>query len=87
MQTKNLLQSALALHDSARRLRAVASNLPALIGYWNADLRRELANEADRDMARMGPPRIVCMRLEDLSGPAPFQSIETHKGQPLRAGP
>jgi PAS domain-containing protein len=67
-QTKNLLQSDLALHDSEHRLRAVANNVPALIGYWSADLRCEFANEAYRELFHLEPQRVLGMHLKDLLG-------------------
>jgi PAS domain-containing protein len=49
---EKLLQSELAL-DCAHRLRAVANNVPAHIGYRSRDLRGEFADEAYREMFQL----------------------------------
>ena len=75
-QAKNLLQSDLALHESEHRLHAIANNVPALIGYWNRELRCEFANESYREMFQIEPQRILGMHLKDLLGAARFYTVE-----------
>jgi diguanylate cyclase (GGDEF)-like protein/PAS domain S-box-containing protein len=85
-QAKNLLQSDLARHDVEHRLRAVADNIPALIGYWNRDLRCEFANEAYRGTFAIDPARIIGMQMRDLLGYR-FEVAEPHARAALEGLP
>ena len=58
------------------RLQSVTANMPAMIGYWNRDLRCEFANEGFRKWFGRGPDEIVGMSMRDLLGAEAFDADE-----------
>jgi diguanylate cyclase len=75
---KNLLVSEQAVRHMEQRMRAIANNVPAMIGYWNRNLECEFANEAYRDWFGIEPEKIVGMRMQDLLGEQQFEYSEPH---------
>jgi diguanylate cyclase len=75
---KNLLVSEQAVRHMEQRMRAIANNVPAMIGYWNRNLECEFANEAYRDWFGIEPEKIVGMHMRDLLGNQQFESSEPH---------
>lgn len=49
-------------------IRAILNGLPALIGYWDAGLRNQLANQAYVDYFGLTPERIRGMHIRDVLG-------------------
>jgi diguanylate cyclase (GGDEF)-like protein/PAS domain S-box-containing protein len=77
-QVKRALRSRRALREANRRLQTIAGGVPALIGYWNRDLRCEFANDAYREWYGLDPNHIVGMRMRDLLGEKVFALNEPY---------
>jgi diguanylate cyclase (GGDEF)-like protein/PAS domain S-box-containing protein len=75
---KNLLISEQAVRHMEQRMRAIANNVPAMIGYWNRNLECEFANEAYREGFGLAPENIIGMRMQDLLGDKMFESVLPH---------
>ncbi|MEU0494509.1 PAS domain S-box protein [Mycobacterium sp. NPDC006124] len=59
---------AASLQDDARRLSAVLDRLPALIGYWDRDLRNVIANSAYVDFFGMTPGEVRGRHIREVLG-------------------
>lgn len=75
---KQVLESERTQRAAERRLRTIANSIPAMIGYWNQDLRCEFANEPYRDWFGLGPDKIVGLHMKQLMGEALFALNEPH---------
>lgn len=51
-----------------RRLQRIANHIPALIGYWNHELRCEFANEAYRVYSGLAPEQMIGLHFRELLG-------------------
>jgi len=51
-----------------RRLQRIADHIPALIGYWNTELRCEFANEAYRAYSGLSPEQMIGLHFRELLG-------------------
>ena len=54
-------------------VRAVLNALPALVGYWDADLRNRMANNAYVEFFGLTPERMLGMHISELLGPDLYQ--------------
>ncbi|WP_229503778.1 PAS domain-containing protein [Massilia putida] len=54
------------LEESERMIRTVTDHLPALVGYWDADLRCRFANKPYRDWLERDPDDIVGRSMAEL---------------------
>ncbi|MCX6468859.1 MAG: PAS domain S-box protein [Corynebacteriales bacterium] len=54
-------------------LRRVIDNVPALIGYWDADLRNLAANQAYVDYFGLTPEKARGMHIRDVLGPEVYE--------------
>jgi diguanylate cyclase (GGDEF)-like protein/PAS domain S-box-containing protein len=77
-QVRKALDTARALRKAENRVRAIVNNMPAVIGYWNAQLRCEAANAAYRDVYGVVPERIVGMLMPEFLGAKLFKMNEPH---------
>src|SRR5512134_1224891 len=50
-------------------VRAVLNALPALVGYWDADLRNRMANDAYVEFFGLTPDEMLGMHISELLGP------------------
>jgi diguanylate cyclase (GGDEF)-like protein/PAS domain S-box-containing protein len=87
IQVKKLLASEEMVHVAEQRLRSVADNVPALIGYWNRELVCEYANNAYCEWFGLSPGQVEGTSMRDLLGDRVFRIVESHarlalKGQP-----
>jgi len=57
-----------APHRDYRQLRAVVDSLPAMVGYWDRDLRNVIANHAYVDWFGKTPTEVVGSHIQDLLG-------------------
>lgn len=57
----------------ARRLRVLFDGLPALIGYWDRDLRNVVANEAYVDWFDISPERMRGMHIREIVGDSVYE--------------
>ncbi len=51
-----------------RRLQRIADHIPALIGYWNTELKCEFANEAYRAYSGLAPEQMIGLHFRELLG-------------------
>ncbi len=58
----------------ARRLRVLFDGLPALIGYWDRDLRNVVANEAYVEWFGISPGQMRGMHIRDIVGDADLRA-------------
>ena len=61
-----------------QRLESVARHVPAMIGYWDRQLRCEFANEFHRSWFGLAPEQIIGMPLKELIGAEHFARSEIH---------
>jgi PAS domain S-box-containing protein len=54
--------------DEARRLRVLFDGLPAMIGYWDSNLRNVIANEAYVEWFGVTPQQIKGMHISEIVG-------------------
>ena len=88
-QIKRSLESENAQRRTSARLRTILDNVPAMIGYWNQQLRCEFANENYRAAFGLDPARMIGMSMRQIMGTARFKKNEPYalmalKGQPQR---
>ena len=88
-QIKRSLESESAHRTTSERLRTILNNVPAMIGYWNQQLRCEFANEDYRAAFGLDPARMIGMSMQQIMGTARFKKNEPYalmalKGQPQR---
>jgi PAS domain S-box-containing protein len=75
IETRRAVESQRALRITEQRLRSIASGIPAMVAYWNRELRCEFANEAHRKWFGVGAAEMIGMRLEDFLGAESFERI------------
>jgi diguanylate cyclase (GGDEF)-like protein/PAS domain S-box-containing protein len=51
-----------------RRLQRIADHIPALIGYWNTELKCEFANEAYRVYSGLSPEQMIGLHFREVLG-------------------
>lgn len=61
------------LSDSPEGIRAVLDALPALVGYWDRDLRNRMANDAYVEFFGRTPKEIRGMHMREILGPALYE--------------
>ncbi len=64
--------------EEARRLRVLFDHLPALIGYWDRDLRNVVANEAYVDWWGVHPDEMRGRHLREIVGEQVYAQNEPH---------
>jgi PAS domain S-box-containing protein len=67
-----------ALRAEVVRRDRIANRIPAMIGYWNRELRCEFANEAYVEWFGLSPLSAVGMHLKDLLGEKLFRLNEPY---------
>jgi len=75
---KRVLASDAALRTTEQRLRTVTKSVPAMIGYWNRELRCEFANDAYFEWFGLPPERVIGMTLRALLGEDLFRLNEPY---------
>jgi PAS domain S-box-containing protein len=71
-------QSAREQHQAEHHLRTIANSVPAVIGYWNKELRCEFANQAYQTWTHRAPESIVGMNMQDLLGTEVFEFMKPY---------
>jgi PAS domain S-box-containing protein len=71
-------QSARERHQAEHRLRTIANSVPAVIGYWNKELRCEFANRAYQAWTHLVPEAMIGMKMQELLGTELFQLLKPH---------
>ena len=59
--------------DSPEGIQAMLNALPALVGYWDGDLRNRMANSAYVDFFGKSPREVRGMHLRELIGDASYE--------------
>jgi diguanylate cyclase (GGDEF)-like protein/PAS domain S-box-containing protein len=77
-QMKKVLESEHDIREASRRFQAIADHVPALLGYWNKDLKCEFANDVYREWFGIDPRAIIGMSMPDVLGEALFDAAEPH---------
>jgi diguanylate cyclase len=65
-----------AARGNERRMRSIINNVPALVGYWNRDLRCEFANEKYHEHFGLGPGEMIGTGMAELLGAKSFEKLE-----------
>ncbi len=68
-----MTQSRLTSHEEARRLRVLLDHLPALIGYWDRDLRNVIANAAYVEYFGVTPEEARGRHIRDILGEGVYE--------------
>jgi PAS domain S-box-containing protein len=71
------------LQKTRTRLQSILDHVPAMIGYWNRDLRCGFANSAYLDGFGLSPEHIVGMPMPELMGTTLFEMNEPYVRQAL----
>jgi PAS domain S-box-containing protein len=61
------------LSDSPENIRAVLNALPAMVGYWDKDLRNRMANDAYVEFFGRTPSEVRGMHIRDVLGPELYE--------------
>jgi diguanylate cyclase (GGDEF)-like protein/PAS domain S-box-containing protein len=78
MQFKHTIESEHALRQSQQRLTSIADSVPAMIGYWNRELRCEFANKAYREWFGRTPEQIIGVPMLEFVGAEIFALNKPH---------
>ena len=70
-----------------RRMKSITNSIPALIGYWNTDLRCEFANDAYRQLFGLTPEQMLGMHLKEVIGPELYRLNGPHAEAALAGEP
>jgi len=73
--------------EMERRLQRIADHIPALIGYWNPDLRCEFANDAYREYSGLTPEQMIGRTFKEVLGEELFTRNSPHAYAALRGEP
>ena len=69
---RKLEQAVLQKSESERTLRLVVDTVPAMVAYWDRDLRCKFANRAHESWYGMKPEALVGRRIEEVIGPVRY---------------
>jgi diguanylate cyclase (GGDEF)-like protein/PAS domain S-box-containing protein len=64
--------------DSGRLLRTLVDHIPAMVGYWDEDLRNVLANTAYVEWFGMSPDEMAGRHIREVIGPDLFEKNLRH---------
>jgi PAS domain S-box-containing protein len=67
-----------AFRIAEQRLRTIANHMPAMIGYWDRDLRCQFANDEYRAWFGVTPEQALGMHMPDLLGGDVFKLNEPY---------
>ena len=67
-----------ALRAAKSRLEAITNHLPAMIGYWDRDLRCEFANHAYLEWFGLSPQKVIGLHMIELMGEDLFRLNEPY---------
>jgi diguanylate cyclase (GGDEF)-like protein/PAS domain S-box-containing protein len=70
-----------------RRLQRIADSIPALIGYWNTELRCEFANDAYRAYSGLTPQQMIGRHIREVLGEKLFTLNAPHAHAALAGEP
>ncbi len=88
VQARETMEAAnLALAKGENFLKSITNNIPGLVGYWNAELHCEFANDAYLDWFGRPASAVLGMSMPELLGPELFAKNEKHIRAALRGEP
>lgn len=64
--------------DFPENIRAFLNALPAMVGYWDRDLRNVLANDAYVEILGKSPREVRGMHISELLGPELYEKNRSH---------
>jgi diguanylate cyclase (GGDEF)-like protein/PAS domain S-box-containing protein len=70
--------------DRGRLLATLVNQIPALLGYWNSELRCEFANDGYRSWFGLSPLAVVGMHMSELMSADLFAATELPARQALQ---
>ncbi len=70
--------------EMERRLQRIADHIPALIGYWNPELRCEFANDAYRQYSGLTPEQMIGKHFREVLGEELYVRNSPHAYAALR---
>lgn len=70
-----------------RRLQRIADSIPALIGYWNTELRCEFANDAYRAYSGLTPQQMIGRHFREVLGDEVYTRHSPHAYAALAGEP
>ncbi len=73
-----MLAAEQAQRDAQSRVQSLANSVPAMIGYWNKEIRCEFANETYREWFGRAPEEIIGLHMKSLMGDELFALNEPH---------
>jgi diguanylate cyclase (GGDEF)-like protein/PAS domain S-box-containing protein len=82
-----ILEAERSQRAAENRVRAIADSVPAMIGYWNRDLRCEFANEAYRHWFGRPPEELIGLPMREVVGERIFALNEPHARAALAGEP
>lgn len=73
--------------DSPESIRAILNALPALVGYWDKDLRNRMANDAYVEFFGKSPEEMRGMHIREVLGPKLYAQSLPHLEKVLGGEP
>lgn len=73
--------------DSRENIQAILNALPAMVGYWDRDLRNRMANDAYVKFFGKGPEEIRGVHISEVLGPELYAKNLPHMEGALRGEP
>jgi diguanylate cyclase (GGDEF)-like protein/PAS domain S-box-containing protein len=68
-------------------LRTILNALPAMVGYWDVELRNQMANDAYVEYVGLTPQQLRGMHISDVQGPETFAKHHPHMLRALAGEP
>src|ERR1700733_5547465 len=87
VEIERALESERSFREAEGRLRAIVASVPALIGYWNRELRCEFANEAYSELCPVDTQEMIGMTMLELVGERMFRLNEPYARAALAGRP
>ncbi len=76
--TQMLIADVQSIAPDSAILRSILDGLPAMVGYWDADLRNRMANSAYIEWFGLTPEQMHGMHMRDVLGPELYEKNRPH---------
>ncbi|WP_427134387.1 sensor domain-containing diguanylate cyclase [Pseudarthrobacter sp. S9] len=91
MTTRKALNSEnadlLPLPEMPAQMRALLNGIPAMVGYWDTDLRNRLANDSYCEWFGVTPEKLQCMHIKELLSETDFEANRPYIAKVLTGEP